>query len=48
VIAVNKWDLVEKDANTALEYEHALKSRLKVFDYVPDGFHLRENETKDI
>jgi GTP-binding protein len=38
VIAVNKWDLVEKDANTALEYEHALKSRLKVFDYVPVVF----------
>jgi GTP-binding protein len=38
VIAVNKWDLVEKDANTALEYEHSLKSRLKVFDYVPVVF----------
>jgi GTP-binding protein len=38
VIAVNKWDLVEKDANTALEYEHALKSRLKVSDYVPVVF----------
>jgi len=35
IIAVNKWDLVEKDSNTALEYEHALKSRLKAFDYVP-------------
>jgi len=38
VIAVNKWDLVEKDANTALEHEHALKTRLKVFDYVPVVF----------
>ncbi len=35
IIAVNKWDLVEKDSNTALEYEHALRSRLNVFDYVP-------------
>ncbi|MFN3134447.1 MAG: ribosome biogenesis GTPase Der [Candidatus Kryptonium sp.] len=35
IIAVNKWDLIEKDSNTALEYEHALKERLKVFDYVP-------------
>jgi GTP-binding protein len=35
IIAVNKWDLVEKDSNTAIEYERALKSRLKVFDYVP-------------
>ena len=38
VIAVNKWDLVENDANTALEHEHALKTRLKVFDYVPVVF----------
>jgi len=35
VIAVNKWDLIEKDSNTAIEYEHALRERLKVFDYVP-------------
>ncbi|MCS7228418.1 MAG: ribosome biogenesis GTPase Der [Candidatus Kryptonium sp.] len=35
IIAVNKWDLVEKNSNTALEYEHALRERLKVFDYVP-------------
>ncbi len=35
IIAVNKWDLIEKDSNTALEYEHALRSRLNVFDYVP-------------
>ncbi len=35
VIAVNKWDLIEKDSNTALEYERALRSRLSVFDYVP-------------
>lgn len=35
IIAVNKWDLIEKNSNTALEYEHAIKERLKVFDYVP-------------
>lgn len=35
IIAVNKWDLVEKDSNTTLEYERALKERLKVFDYIP-------------
>lgn len=35
IIAVNKWDLIEKDSNMALEYEHALRSRLNVFDYVP-------------
>ncbi len=35
VIAVNKWDLIEKESNTALEYERALRSRLSVFDYVP-------------
>lgn len=35
IIAVNKWDLIERDSNTALEYEHALRGRLNVFDYVP-------------
>ncbi len=35
IIAVNKWDLIEKDSNTALEYERALRERLRVFDYVP-------------
>ncbi len=35
VIAVNKWDLVEKDSRTAREYERAMKRRLRIFSYAP-------------
>jgi GTP-binding protein len=35
VIAVNKWDLVEKETNTARDYERHIKDRLKTLDYVP-------------
>jgi GTP-binding protein len=35
VILVNKWDLVEKDTNTARDYEVALKKRLAPFDDIP-------------
>ena len=35
VIAVNKWDLVEKETNTARDYERAIKERLQTLDYAP-------------
>ena len=35
VLAINKWDLVEKDTNTALEYETMIRERLKTLSYVP-------------
>ncbi|MCG8604897.1 ribosome biogenesis GTPase Der, partial [bacterium] len=35
VIAVNKWDLVEKDTNTARDYEIKLKETLKSKDFLP-------------
>ena len=35
VIAVNKWDLIEKDALTAKAYEKALKERLRQYDFLP-------------
>ena len=35
VILVNKWDLVEKETNTAKEYEKELKQRLAPFTDVP-------------
>ncbi|GIV60024.1 ribosome biogenesis GTPase Der [Rhodocaloribacter litoris] len=35
VIAVNKWDLIEKDTHTARRYEQAVRERLKTLDYVP-------------
>jgi GTPase len=38
VIAVNKWDLVEKETNTARDYERQIKERLQTLDYVPVVF----------
>jgi GTPase len=38
VIAVNKWDLVDKETNTAKEYEAAIKNLLGIYDFVPIVF----------
>lgn len=38
VVLVNKWDLVEKDTNTARDYEKALKAKLAPFTDVPIVF----------
>jgi len=38
VIAVNKWDLVEKETRTAQVYELAIKKMLGVYDFVPIVF----------
>lgn len=35
MIAINKWDLVEKDGRTADEYRKAIYDSMKTFDYVP-------------
>jgi len=35
VIAANKWDLVEKDDQTAKAYEKSLRSLLRIYDFVP-------------
>jgi len=35
VIAANKWDIVEKDDQTAKAYERALHNLLRIYDYVP-------------
>ncbi|MBT28125.1 MAG: ribosome biogenesis GTPase Der [Thalassobius sp.] len=35
VIMVNKWDLIEKDSNTAKKYEDELKERLAPNTYIP-------------
>lgn len=35
IIAVNKWDLVEKDSNTAKYYEKVLTQTLGKYDYFP-------------
>jgi GTPase len=38
VIAVNKWDLVEKETNTSRTYELAIKNLLGIYDFVPVVF----------
>jgi GTP-binding protein len=38
IIAVNKWDLVEKDNATARRYEQAIRRRLGQYDYLPMTF----------
>ena len=35
IIAVNKWDLIEKESRTAAVFEKALKERLRQFDFLP-------------
>lgn len=35
VVAINKWDLIEKNTNSVLEYEAMVKDRLRTLDYVP-------------
>ncbi|MEM0964195.1 MAG: ribosome biogenesis GTPase Der, partial [Bacteroidota bacterium] len=38
VIVVNKWDLVDKETNTARDMEAAIKDRLGLLDFVPVVF----------
>jgi GTP-binding protein len=35
VIGINKWDLIEKETNTARDYERAIHERLRTLEYVP-------------
>ncbi|HEY9187269.1 MAG TPA: ribosome biogenesis GTPase Der [Ignavibacteria bacterium] len=38
VLVVNKWDLVEKDSNTAKKIEDKIKEDIKTLDYIPIVF----------
>jgi GTP-binding protein len=38
LIVVNKWDLVEKETNTAKGYEIFLKGKLGLYDFIPVMF----------
>jgi len=38
LIAVNKWDVVEKDTNTARDYERVIRDKLGMYDYLPIVF----------
>jgi len=46
VVLVNKWDLVEKETNTAKEYEKELKKRLAPFTDVPVLFISVQEKTR--
>ena len=46
VVLVNKWDLVEKETNTAKEYEKQLKQRLAPFSDVPVLFISAKEKTR--
>ena len=35
LLAINKWDLVEKDSNSVRDAEKKIRERLKTLDYVP-------------
>jgi GTP-binding protein len=35
IIAVNKWDLVEKDTMTSKHFEDRIREEVKTFDYIP-------------
>jgi GTP-binding protein len=35
VIAVNKWDAIEKDTSTATQYEQTLRAKLRTYDFIP-------------
>ncbi len=38
IIAVNKWDLIEKETNTAKKFEVEIKEKLGSYDYIPIRF----------
>lgn len=46
VVLVNKWDLIEKETNTAKEYEKVLKQRMAPFNDVPVLFISAKEKTR--
>lgn len=46
VVLVNKWDLIEKETNTARDYEKALKQKLAPFTDVPILFISVKDKTR--
>jgi GTP-binding protein len=46
VVLVNKWDLVQKETNTAKDYEEELKKRLAPFTDVPVLFISAKEKTR--
>jgi GTP-binding protein len=46
VLLVNKWDLMEKETNTARDYERELKKRIAPFSDVPILFISAKEKTR--
>ncbi len=49
IIAINKWDLVEKDTNTAAAFTKKIHGELRTFDYIPIVYisaHTKQRITK--
>jgi GTP-binding protein len=46
VVLVNKWDLVEKETNTARDYEKTLKQKMAPFNDVPILFISAKEKTR--
>ena len=46
IIMVNKWDLIEKENNTAKDYEKAIKEKIAPLDYVPIIFTSVPNKQR--
>lgn len=46
VMLVNKWDLLEKETNTARDYERELKNRLAPFNDIPIIFISAKEKTR--
>lgn len=46
VVLVNKWDLIEKETNTARDYEKTLKSKIAPFTDVPILFISVKDKTR--
>jgi GTP-binding protein len=46
VVLVNKWDLIEKETNTARDYEKELRQRLAPFNDIPILFVSAQEKTR--
>lgn len=46
LIAINKWDLIEKETKTADEWTKKIKEDMKTFDYVPLAFVSAETKQR--
>ncbi len=46
IIVVNKWDLIERDQNTMIEFTKYIRNEYKFLDYAPICFVSAKNKTR--